>query len=128
MKLTIKNIGRELLSDSTVNECPMCGDDAQICAYKNKDGQQIEIFCESCGAKMDFVEYLVDLEKREEVKKEQDQVEKDLDILRAISLLNENDYIVRKLTDQQEKDCDECGESDGNKDCMECSCNGCIFD
>lgn len=65
MKLTVKNIGRSLLGDSTVNQCPMCGDEAQICAYKNKDGQQVKIFCESCGSEMDFVEYLVDLEKRE---------------------------------------------------------------
>lgn len=42
-------------------------------------------------------------------------------IKEAIKLLQENDYIVRKFTDEMDRDADSCAEN-GCGDCMCCSC------
>lgn len=64
MKLTVKNIARVLAKEES--ECPFCGDNTEICAFHNKEGLQVKMFCDCCGAKKDFVEFLVELEKRSE--------------------------------------------------------------
>lgn len=61
MKLTVKNIVKVLKNE--YSECPMCGDKAEICAY-NAEGLQVKIFCNSCGMSADFVEVLVEIEKK----------------------------------------------------------------
>lgn len=51
-----------------------------------------------------------------------------LKITEAKMLLRKNDYIVTRLNKQQKADRDECEESNGEKDCSECSCSACIID
>ncbi len=61
MELTVKNIAQALINKEST--CPMCGADTEICSYHNKDGLQVKMFCDCCGATKDFVQFLVDLEK-----------------------------------------------------------------
>ena len=61
MKLTVKNIAKVL--SKRESKCPMCGDNTEICAYHNAEGLQVKMFCDSCGATKDFIEFLVKLEK-----------------------------------------------------------------
>lgn len=59
-KLTVENICKHLMDK--YKECPMCGGEAEICAYI-KDGQQVvKIFCDGCGTSASFVEMLIELE------------------------------------------------------------------
>ena len=52
------------------------------------------------------------------------------DISRAILFLQNNGYVVFKMTKEMIKDSDECEEmsvgGDCDKDCSECSCNRCV--
>lgn len=61
MKLTVRNIIAEL--NKNYLKCPMCGGEAEICAYANCEVLQVKIFCDGCGASADFVEFLVELEQ-----------------------------------------------------------------
>jgi len=66
MKLTVKNIIAELAKHH--QECPFCGGEAEICAYgkKGETGSIVKIFCaDDCGASVNFVEWLVELEKKD---------------------------------------------------------------
>ena len=51
-------------------------------------------------------------------------------IVKAIKLLRDNGYIVKKWTPEMERDADECEqmELDGkNKNCCGCSCGVCLI-
>ena len=47
-------------------------------------------------------------------------------LMEAKKLLQQNGYLVIKITERMEKDMDECSESDCTKDCTECSCSMCV--
>ncbi len=49
------------------------------------------------------------------------------DIQEAIGLLKANNYIVIKMTSRMLKDAKECDEMEGDKDCLDCSCNQCVL-
>ena len=53
--------------------------------------------------------------------------EKKIAIKEAKKLLQENNYIVIKMTEQMDRDANECEASNGSKDCSECSCNLCVI-
>ncbi len=48
--------------------------------------------------------------------------------MEAIELLKQNGYVVKKLTKINQEDIDKCCESEGEKDCMGCSCSVCLFE
>jgi hypothetical protein len=48
-------------------------------------------------------------------------------IKEAIALLEQNGYIVKKITKRMQEDSKECEQSDEEKDCCSCSCSICIM-
>lgn len=65
MKLTVKNIAKVLTREYA--ECPNCGGETEICSYVNQKTElRIELFCDGCGTSVNFAEFLVELEKRQE--------------------------------------------------------------
>lgn len=49
------------------------------------------------------------------------------DIEKAIKLLEENNYFVKKITQMQIDDCKECERKDWEGECECCSCSICIM-
>jgi hypothetical protein len=49
------------------------------------------------------------------------------EIKKAIKLLEDNNYIVKRLTRYMKKDRQECDESNYQKECVGCSCCVCII-
>ncbi|EGO63561.1 Lar family restriction alleviation protein [Acetonema longum] len=68
MKLTVKNICAELLKEEN-SICPFCGADAEICALGGKKQYEVRIVCNDCGARIDFRDWLIKLERGEEMGK-----------------------------------------------------------
>ena len=51
----------------------------------------------------------------------------DKDIIDALNLLIANGYIINSKTKQMEIDMADCEKSNGDKECLECSCNRCLM-
>lgn len=52
------------------------------------------------------------------------------EIQKAIKLLQDNDYVVRKITPAMKRDVQQCaefGESGGDMECCACACSMCIM-
>lgn len=44
----------------------------------------------------------------------------------AVKLLKENGYVVKKFTENMQKDSDKCESIGGDGDCLGCACSICI--